>query len=194
MGRLRFVATHPCRDKAARWTEHGGRCNLNASYFRFCDQPLGTVVILSDHAGLACAMMSSQEDSEGRSVMKSKASGLGNWELEIHEESAGVYIVKAVHAAGATFQLKGTDGDGGESFLQAYAIVLNKSIGMNVLHDLANWSVNIREIPGSKYLVDAAHNSGPRVSFTASSADDAAVQLHAYAGELEEAIERKRQV
>jgi hypothetical protein len=68
---------------------------------------------------------------------------------------------------------------------------LNKSIGKDIFHDLSNWHVNIREMPGSKYLVDAAHQSGPRVSFTASSAHDVAVRLHAYACELEQTIEKK---
>ena len=123
--------------------------------------------------------------------MKNKSPIFDNWQFEINEVSAGVYIVGAMHASGATFHLIGTDEDGGESFLCAYAIAIEKSIDMNTLHNLYNWRVSIREMSDGVYMVDATHQLGPMISFRASSADDVAFQLHAYAGELEKAIESK---
>jgi hypothetical protein len=124
--------------------------------------------------------------------MNNKSPRLDNWQFEIHEVSACVYVVDARHASGATFHLEGTDNDGGESFLSAYSIAVEKSIDKNTLHNLVNWSVSILERSAGVYMVDATHQLGPKISFGASSTDDVVFQLHAYAGELEKAIESKR--
>jgi hypothetical protein len=63
-----------------------------------------------------------------------------------------------------------------------------ESSGMNTLKSLDNWRVSIRETSPGVYIVDAIHQSGPQVSFSAKSVDDAVSQLHAYAGEVETAV------
>ncbi len=125
-------------------------------------------------------------------MMMSKSQELDGWKFEIREVSAGVYTVDARHLSGATFYLKGTGTDGGESFLRAYATAVAKGTFLSTLHNLDNWRVCICEMTVSVYQVDATHQLGPKISFKATSIDDVVSQLHSYASELEKAIEIKR--
>jgi hypothetical protein len=125
-------------------------------------------------------------------AMKNQRPQLDHWQFEANEVSAGVYVLEAQHTSGAQFRLQGAENDGGEAFLSAYADAVERSMDMNTLHNLDNWSVSIRKTSVGIYMVDAKHQLGPTVSFGASGPEDAATQLHAYASELEKAIEDKR--